>query len=63
MLSFSMMLRYSFDLAEEATLVDNAVKRVLDSGIRTGDIMQQGMKKVTTGEMGDAILKEIEKAA
>ena len=59
MLSFSMMLRYSFDLAEEATLVDNAVKRVLDSGIRTGDIMQPGMKKVTTGEMGDAILKEI----
>jgi len=59
MLSFSMMLRYSFDLAEEATLVDNAVKRVLDSGIRTGDIMQQGMKKVTTGEMGDAIIKEV----
>src|SRR6266852_861983 len=58
-LSFAMMLRYSFDLAEEAELVDNAVKRVLDTGIRTGDIMQPGMKKVTTGEMGDAILKEI----
>ena len=59
MLSFSMMLRYSFDLAEEATLVDSAVKRVLDAGIRTGDIMQPGMTKVTTGEMGDAILKEV----
>ena len=63
MLSFSMMLRYSFDLAEEAELVDNAVKRVLDAGIRTGDILQPGMKKVSTGEMGDAILKEIEQLA
>jgi len=43
MLSFSMMLRYSFDLADEADLVDTAVKRVLDSGVRTGDIMQPGM--------------------
>jgi 3-isopropylmalate dehydrogenase len=59
MLSFSMMLRYSFDLAEEADLVDKAVKLVLDAGLRTGDIMQPGMKKVSTGEMGDAILKEI----
>jgi 3-isopropylmalate dehydrogenase len=63
MLSFSMMLRYSFDLAEEADLVDNAVKRVLDAGLRTGDIMQPGMKKVSTGEMGDAILKEIAQQA
>src|SRR5882762_3443335 len=63
MLSFSMMLRYSFDLAEEADLVDTAVRRVLDAGIRTGDIMQQGMKKVTTGEMGDTILRELEKVA
>jgi 3-isopropylmalate dehydrogenase len=63
MLSFSMMLRYSFDLAEEADLVDNAVKRVLDSGVRTGDIMQPGMTKISTSEMGDAILKEIGKLA
>src|SRR5205823_6622714 len=58
MLSFAMMLRYSFDLAEEAGVVDGAVKRVLDAGIRTGDIMQPGMRRVSTGEMGDAILKE-----
>jgi 3-isopropylmalate dehydrogenase len=63
MLSFSMMLRYSFDLAEEADLVDNAVKRVLDAGLRTGDIMQPGMRKVSTVEMGDAILKEVERQA
>jgi 3-isopropylmalate dehydrogenase len=63
MLSFSMMLRYSFDLAEEAELVDSAVKRVLDSGIRTGDIMQPGMTKVSTSAMGDALVKELEKLA
>jgi 3-isopropylmalate dehydrogenase len=63
MLSFSMMLRYSFDLGEEADLVDKAVTRVLDAGIRTADIMQPGLRKVTTSEMGDAILKEIEKLA
>ncbi|HZS84609.1 MAG TPA: 3-isopropylmalate dehydrogenase [Stellaceae bacterium] len=63
MLSFSMMLRYSFDLAEEADLVDQAVKRVLDAGIRTGDIMQPGMKKVSTREMGDALVQELEALA
>jgi 3-isopropylmalate dehydrogenase len=63
MLSFSMMLRYSFDLVEEADLVDGAVKRVLDAGLRTGDIMQPGMTKVSTVEMGDAILKEVERQA
>jgi 3-isopropylmalate dehydrogenase len=63
MLSFSMMLRYSFDLAEEADLVDAAVKRVLDAGLRTGDIMQTGMTKISTSAMGDAILKEIGRLA
>jgi 3-isopropylmalate dehydrogenase len=63
MLSFSMMLRYSFDLTEEADLVDNAVKRVLDAGLRTGDILQPGMTKVSTSAMGDAILKEIGRLA
>jgi len=63
MLSFSMMLRYSFDLGEQADLVDQAVRRVLDAGLRTGDIMQPGMTKVTTGEMGDAILKEVARQA
>jgi 3-isopropylmalate dehydrogenase len=62
-LSFSMMLRYSFDLSEEADLVDNAVKRVLDAGLRTGDIMQPGMKKISTSEMGDAILAELARSA
>jgi 3-isopropylmalate dehydrogenase len=61
--SFSMMLRYSFDLKDEADLVDNAVTRILDQGIRTGDIAQPGMKTVTTTEMADALLKELDRAA
>jgi 3-isopropylmalate dehydrogenase len=61
--SFSMMLRYSFDLKDEADLVDNAVTRILDAGIRTGDIAQPGMKTVTTSEMADALLKELDRAA
>ncbi len=62
-LSFAMMLRYSFDLAEEADLVEKAVKNALASGIRTGDIMQLGMKRVSTTEMGNAVLGELEKLA
>ena len=59
LLSFAMMLRYSFDLAEEADLVERAAKNVLARGIRTADIMQPGMTKVSTTQMGDEILKEL----
>lgn len=62
-LSFSMMLRYSFDLGREADLVDQAVRDVLDDGIRTGDILQPGKTLVGTTGMGDAVLKAIEKRA
>ena len=55
-LSVSMMLRYSFGLNAQADLIDKAVAQVLEEGLRTGDIMQAGAKKVGTGEMGDAIL-------
>jgi 3-isopropylmalate dehydrogenase len=60
-LSFAMMLRYSFDLKDEADLIEKAVKNALDKGVRTGDIMQPGMKRVSTTEMGNAVLAEIEK--
>jgi 3-isopropylmalate dehydrogenase len=56
-LSLAMMLRYSFDRAAEADLVENAIKKVLADGYRTGDIMQDGAKKVGTSQMGDAIIK------
>ncbi len=62
-LSFSMALRYSFDMAAEADLVDNAAKAVLDSGLRTGDIMQPGMTLAGTEAMGDALIAQMEKLA
>jgi 3-isopropylmalate dehydrogenase len=62
-LSFAMMLRYSFDLPEAAGLVENAVKRALGAGARTADIAQAAAARVSTREMGDAILREIERAA
>ena len=61
LLSFGMMLRYSFDLTAEADLLDQAVKNVLDGGLRTGDIMQPGKAKVSTTVMGEAIVRELDK--
>lgn len=60
-LSYAMALRYSFDMSGEADLVETAVQNVLASGVRTGDIMSDGMKMVSTTEMGDAILRELDK--
>jgi 3-isopropylmalate dehydrogenase len=62
-LSFAMCLRYSFALKAEADLIDRAVGKVLDDGIRTGDIMQPGMRQVGTKEMGSAILGALQKLA
>jgi 3-isopropylmalate dehydrogenase len=62
-LSLAMMLRYSFDQADEAELIEAAVGRVLAAGIRTGDIMTPGATKVSTRGMGDALLKELERLA
>lgn len=61
--SFAMAMRYSFDLGSEADMVEGAIASVLGKGLRTGDIMQPGMKQVGTKEMGDAILKELEAMA
>ena len=61
--SFAMALRYSLDMAKEADLVDQAIADVLASGLRTGDIMQPGMTKVGTTEMGKAIASALEKLA
>lgn len=59
-LSVSMMLRYSVDKAEEADLLEKAVRRVLAKGVRTGDIMQEGATKVGTRGMGDAVLDALD---
>ncbi|MFO0986682.1 MAG: isocitrate/isopropylmalate family dehydrogenase [Alphaproteobacteria bacterium] len=60
-MSFAMALRYSFDLPDEAAVVEKAVTRVLGQGLRTGDIMQAGKTKVGTREMGEAVLKGAER--
>jgi 3-isopropylmalate dehydrogenase len=62
-LSYSMLLRYSFDMFEDADFIDQAVQNVLGQGLRTGDIMGEGSTKVSTSEMGDAIIKELDKQA
>ncbi|HYM04272.1 MAG TPA: 3-isopropylmalate dehydrogenase [Stellaceae bacterium] len=62
-LSFSMMLRYSFDLKEEAGLVEQAVQNALKSGVRTTDILQPGTARVSTTVMGDTVLRELDKLA
>ena len=59
--SFAMMLRYSFNKVDAASRVENAIASVLDQGLRTGDIMSEGMTKVGTNGMGAAILSEIQK--
>ena len=58
-LSAAMMLRYSFDLADEADAVENAVERVLDSNYRTIDIMSDGMTQVGCKKMAELIAENI----
>ena len=53
--SFAMCLRYSFNMVAEADRLEKAIADVLDDGLRTADIMSEGMKKVSTAEMGDAV--------
>ncbi len=59
-LSAAMMLRFSFDLEQEADKIEEAVKTVLKKGYRTVDIMSEGMSLVGTKEMGDLIVAEIQ---
>ena len=61
--SFAMALRYSFDMGEAADMIDRAIANVLDAGLRTADIMQEGKRQVGTGEMGAAIRAEMDKLA
>lgn len=54
-LSAALMLRYSFGFDEGARAIEEAVRRVLEEGYRTPDIMQPGAKEVTTAEMGSLV--------
>jgi 3-isopropylmalate dehydrogenase len=60
-LSAAMMLRFSLNLPELADLVERAVGHVLDDGLRTGDIWTEGCQKVSTSEMGDAVVSALAK--
>ena len=55
-LSAAMMLRYTLDEPAMADRIELAVSKVLDAGLRTADIFSAGMKKVSTSEMGDAVV-------
>ncbi|MEE9313636.1 MAG: 3-isopropylmalate dehydrogenase [Rhizobiaceae bacterium] len=54
--STAMCLRYSFEMIEQADRLEAAIAKALDDGLRTGDIMSDGMTQVTTKEMGAAVL-------
>ncbi|MHB9093176.1 MAG: 3-isopropylmalate dehydrogenase [Eubacteriales bacterium] len=58
-LSAAMMLRYSFNLNDEAKVIEDAVVKVLDLGYRTPDIMEDGGKPVDTEEMGSRVVEQI----
>ena len=60
-LSVGMMFKYSFDREEVNTKIESAVESVLDQGIRTRDIMSREMTEVSTQEMGDKVVAELER--
>ena len=61
--SFGMALRYSLNMAKEADQIDQAIAATLAQGLRTADIKSDGAKIVTTAQMGDAVIGEMEKLA
>ncbi len=62
-LSFAMLLRWSFGMEEDARMVETAVERVLSGGLRTADIMVPGSARVGTTVLGEAVIRELDKLA
>ena len=60
-LSAAMMLKFSFNMCEEADAIENAVSKYLDSGYRTADIMSEGMTLVGCKQCGDLIVSFLTK--
>ena len=58
-MSVAMMLRFSFNMLEEADAIENAVNKALDQGYRTSDIWKEGTVKVGCGEMGKIIVANL----
>jgi 3-isopropylmalate dehydrogenase len=61
--SFGMALRYSFDRGKEANLIERAIASALAKGLRTADIKSAGCTLVSTAQMGDAVIAELEQLA
>src|SRR6202140_5431233 len=61
--SFAMALRYSFNMGNEADLIEKAIAGVLAQGLRSADIKSAGAKMVGTAQMGDAVIPEAAKLA
>ena len=59
----AMMLRMTMNQPEDADLLEKAVATALSSGARTADIAEAGAKKLSTVEMGDAVLNALERVA
>ena len=55
-LSAAMMLRYSLGMTAEADRIEQAVQKVLQQGLRTADIYTEGTQRVSTVQMGDAVV-------
>ena len=62
-LSVAMLLRYTLAQAELADRIEQAVGAVLNKGLRTGDIMAEGMQRVGTQAMGDAVVAALRQQA
>ncbi|QRO13473.1 3-isopropylmalate dehydrogenase [Moraxella osloensis] len=58
-LSLAMLLRYSLNDEARATQVEQAVQKVLQQGLRTGDIFEQGTTLVSCSAMGDAVIANL----
>jgi 3-isopropylmalate dehydrogenase len=59
--SFAMAMRYSFNMGKEADQLEAAIAAALGQGLRTADIKSEGCKIVSTAEMGEAVVGELEK--
>lgn len=59
LLSVGMMFKYAFNMLEEATMINQAIERVLDKGYRTADIAEQGQDVLSTKQMGEKIRSEV----
>ena len=57
------MLRMTLNRPEDADLLEKAVDAALAAGARTADIAEPGAKKLSTVEMGDAVLNALERVA